>query len=217
MFLNIELIQILNFVLECVKDYIQRRNDRVDKEHKRLFISYRIIPLPQFSFVFASWIPFLNRFYDRTTLDSLFRPLVLAAICVNRFSSCITLWYIALFTFSFFLSKILRIPDNGEKKFKGFSLLWFSRNLQRCHHQNENSTETFFKKMVNGYQPWLGKEKKWFRERLKCQFHHFKNTPYSKNKHRKSTSCRCLIPFREIWSYNLILQGGRNFNGLVLI
>ena len=80
-------------------------------------------PTPQFSFVFASRIPFLNWFYDRTTLDSLFRPLVLAAICVNRFSSCITLWYIALFTFSFFLSKILRIPDNGEKKFKGFSLL----------------------------------------------------------------------------------------------
>ena len=28
-------------VLECVKEYIHRRNDRVDKEQKRLFITYR--------------------------------------------------------------------------------------------------------------------------------------------------------------------------------
>ena len=28
-------------VLECVKEYIQRRNDRVDKEQERLFITYR--------------------------------------------------------------------------------------------------------------------------------------------------------------------------------
>ena len=172
---------------------------------------------PKFSFVFASRIPSLNRFYDRTTLDSLFRPLVLAAIYVNRFSSCTTLWYIALFTFSYFLSEILRIPDNGEKKFRDFSLLWFSRHLQRCHHQNVNSTETFLKKNGKRLPTMVGQRKKWFRERLKCQFHHFKNTPYSKNKHRKSTSRRCLTPFREIWPYNLILQGGRYFNGLVLI
>ena len=29
------------YVLECVKEYIYRRNDRVDKEQKRLFITYR--------------------------------------------------------------------------------------------------------------------------------------------------------------------------------
>ena len=39
MFLNIELIP--NFVLESVKEYIHQRNDRVDKEQKRLFITYR--------------------------------------------------------------------------------------------------------------------------------------------------------------------------------
>ena len=39
--MNIELIQIPSFVLECVKEYIHRRNDRVDKEQKRLFITYR--------------------------------------------------------------------------------------------------------------------------------------------------------------------------------
>ena len=40
---NIELIQILIFVfyLECLKEYIHRRNNRVDKEQKRLFITYR--------------------------------------------------------------------------------------------------------------------------------------------------------------------------------
>ena len=42
MFLNIELIQIPNSVFsECVKEYIHRRNGRVDKERKRLFITYR--------------------------------------------------------------------------------------------------------------------------------------------------------------------------------
>ena len=41
--MNIELIQILIFVfyLECLKEYIHRRNNRVDKEQKRLFITYR--------------------------------------------------------------------------------------------------------------------------------------------------------------------------------
>ena len=29
------------FVLECLKEYIHRRNDRVDKVQKRLFITYR--------------------------------------------------------------------------------------------------------------------------------------------------------------------------------
>ena len=39
--MNIKLTQIPNFVLECVKEYIHRRNDRVDKEQERLFITYR--------------------------------------------------------------------------------------------------------------------------------------------------------------------------------
>ena len=29
-------------ILECVKEYIHGRNDRVDKEHKRLFITLRL-------------------------------------------------------------------------------------------------------------------------------------------------------------------------------
>ena len=41
MFFNIELIQILNFVLECVKEYIHQRNNRVDKDQNRFLISYR--------------------------------------------------------------------------------------------------------------------------------------------------------------------------------
>ena len=90
---------------------------------------------------------FRHSFYAWTTLDSLFWPLVLVTICVNRFSSCTTLWYIALFTVSFFLSEILRIPDNGGKKCRDFSFLWFARNVKRCQLQDVKSMERiFFKK-----------------------------------------------------------------------
>ena len=90
---------------------------------------------------------FRHSFYAWTTLDSLFCPLVLVTICVNRFSSCTTLWYIALFTVSFFVLEILRIPDNGGKKFRDFSFLWFARNLKRCQLQDVKSMERiFFKK-----------------------------------------------------------------------
>ena len=39
MFLNIELIQILN--LECLKEHIHRKNDSVDKDQKMQLITYR--------------------------------------------------------------------------------------------------------------------------------------------------------------------------------
>ena len=108
---------------------------------------------------------FRHSFYAWTTLDSLFCPLVLVTIGVNRFSSCTTLWYIALFTVSFFLSEILRIPDNSGKKFRDFSFFMICKKLKemptpRCKIHGKN----FFKKMVKACWPWLDKENNNFKD-----------------------------------------------------
>ena len=84
------------------------------------------------------------------------------------------------FTVSHFLSGILRMSDNGRKKFRDFLLFLFSRNSEipplDCKINGEK-----FKKICKGLPILAGQRRKFsFLDSINRQFHHFENTSFWK-------------------------------------
>ena len=106
------------------------------------------------------------------------------------------LWYITLFTISYFLSNILRIPDNGRNRnLEDFSLLLFSRN-SRYHHCIVKPMEKIFKEFCKGFPTIVGQQRKvCFAELLKYLFHHSVNRFFKKHKHRKEKHLQSMANF----------------------
>ena len=97
------------------------------------------------------------------------------------FSLHIPLWHITLFTVSYFLSEILRIPDNGRNRNLEIFHSFLSRNSQRYHHWIVKSTEKIFKEFCKGLPTMVGQRRKfWFLEPVKRLFHHSLNTSFWK-------------------------------------
>ena len=79
--------------------------------------------------------------------DSVKLMKVLGKIGLNKLSSLhIPSWHSPPFTVSYFLSDILRTPDNGRNRnWETFYSFFFSRNSQRYHHWILKSMEKIFK------------------------------------------------------------------------
>ena len=126
-------------------------------------------------------------------------------VCIKRFSSCKPLWYIALFTVSYFLLEILRIPCYGRKRnLDIFCFLWFLTNLQRLHHQVAK-----FLKIIKIMQRSAGhgwaKKRSWLKKLSNVYFIILKIHYFFK---KENITCQCfnvLIPSKKILPCNLTL------------
>ena len=140
---------------------------------------------------------------------------VLVTVSLNRLSSLhIPSWYITLFTVCYFLSEILRIPDNGRKRsLRFFTLFFFFKKLTEIPPLNCKEIFKEFHKSLEEFM--VGQQRKFcFLDPLKCyssfcEYIFNINIGGKINKisiGRKSTSSQWLIHFRKIGHGKLSLQ-----------
>ena len=98
---------------------------------------------------------------------------ILNKLCSLHMPSCTS----THLTVCYFLSEILRRPDDGRNRNVDIVYFFFSRNLQKYHHRLVKSSEKIFYKfckvLPNMVRWW---RKFCFLEPLKCLFRHFVNT-----------------------------------------